>query len=228
MIAIIDYGIGNLRSIEKAFSGIGVEVMRTDNPGEILAADKVVLPGVGAFGACAAEIRKRRGLEQTIHRVIDAGTPFLGVCVGMQLLFDAGEEMGVHEGLGILPGRVVRFDVVAAAAAGHAVQAVTDIESEDTANSTWPEGLKIPHMGWNTIHSTRDSPLLEGLNEQAFFYFVHSFVCLPDRGDDVLAICRYGLDFAAVVERNNVFGVQFHPEKSQRSGLRVLKNFADV
>ncbi len=224
MIAIIDYGIGNLRSIEKAFTALGANVRRTDDPAEILAAEKVVLPGVGAFGACAAEIRRRAGLEATIHQVIDEGKPFLGVCVGMQLLFEVGEEMGMHEGLGVIPGRVVRFDAVPAAASERVWAGADDDEPAPR-----PSGgsLKIPHMGWNTIYPCRASSLLGGLDDASYFYFVHSFVCLPDEAEDVLARCRYGVDFAAVIERNNVYGVQFHPEKSQQNGLRVLQNFAD-
>jgi len=224
MIAIIDYGIGNMRSIEKAFTAVGAEVRRTDRPDEILAAAKVVLPGVGAFGACAAEIRKRDGLEEAIHAVIGAGKPFLGVCVGMQLLFDAGEEMGVHDGLGVIPGRVVRFDMATAAEARGVLQ---HAEGGEPDPAGWSNELKIPHMGWNTIHRHRSSKLLDGLDDASYFYFVHSFICLPDEGEDVLADCRYGVTFAAVIERNNVYGVQFHPEKSQQNGLRILRNFAE-
>ncbi len=224
MIAIIDYGIGNLRSIEKAFTAVGADVLRTDRPADIVEAEKVVLPGVGAFGACVTEIRKRHGLEDAIHRVIDDGTPFLGICVGMQLLFDEGEEMGTYEGLGVIPGRVVRLDAVPVPAGSAAVRAG---DAADSAPETWTESLKIPHMGWNTVQTQRPSPLLSGLDDAAYFYFVHSFVCIPDDDADVLAACRYGRDFAAIVERNNIYGVQFHPEKSQQNGLRVLQNFAE-
>lgn len=199
MITLIDYGIGNIRSIEKAFQAIGVEVMRTDQPEHLAQAERLVLPGVGAFGACAAEIR-RRGLEQPILDAVERGTPLLGVCVGMQLLFETGEEHGIHHGLGLLPGRVVRFQ-------------------SDT--------LKIPHMGWNTLHVQHPSPLLEGIAPGDFVYFVHSFHVIADEASDVTATTLYGENFPAIVGRNNVHGVQFHPEKSQQTGLRILKNFVD-
>lgn len=220
MTTIIDYGIGNLRSIEKAFQAVGAEVMRSDREENIRRADRVVLPGVGAFGACAEEIR-RRGLEGPIRQAIDEGKPFLGVCVGMQLLFEVGEEMGRHEGLGVMPGRVLRFDAVPA----------LEVSAEGTSGvrgeAAWPSGLKIPHMGWNTIEKQRKSPLLRGLAPEAYFYFVHSFIAVPEDPEDVLATGRYGVPFPAVVHRNNVFGVQFHPEKSQQNGLRILRNFAE-
>ena len=215
MITIIDYGIGNLRSIEKAFQHVGVEVLRTDRAEDLARADHLVLPGVGAFGACIDEVR-HRGLEQPILEAVDRGVPFLGVCVGMQLLFEVGEEMGRHRGLGILPGRVVRFEGV------YAREAVTTGD-DDGADM---QALKVPHMGWNTVAPQRTSPLLAGIEPGAYFYFVHSYHAAPGTSDDVLATTRYGVDFPAIVARNNVLGVQFHPEKSQHNGLRILKNFA--
>jgi glutamine amidotransferase len=218
MIVIVDYGIGNLRSIEKAFEAVGAPVLRSDRASEIERAGKVVLPGVGAFGACAAEIR-RRGVEQPVLQAIEEGKPFLGVCVGMQLLFDVGQEMGRHQGLGVLPGRVMRLD---------AVPALEPSGAETIADAGPTRDLKIPHMGWNTIEQCRKSPLLGGISPEAYFYFVHSFAAVPERSEDVLATCRYGVSFPAVVHRNNVFGVQFHPEKSQQNGLRILRNFAEL
>ena len=234
MIAIIDYGIGNLRSMEKALGAVGADVIRTDDPKAILEADKVVLPGVGAFGACAAEIRRRAGLEEAIRGVVDDGRPFLGVCVGMQLLFDVGEEMGEHRGLGIIPGRVVRLDAAAAmASAAAAAESGSsggrhELPGVISPAEPWAGALKIPHMGWNTLHPMRSDSLLDGLHDPAYFYFVHSYVSVPEEEADTLATCFYGIEFAAAVHRNNVYGVQFHPEKSQQNGLRILKNFAEL
>jgi glutamine amidotransferase len=204
MVTIIDYGIGNLRSIEKAFERVGAEVLRTDDPERVTAAERLVLPGVGAFGACIDEIRERN-LEAPILDAIDAGTPFLGVCVGMQLLFDEGLEHGVHEGLGVLPGQVVHFHKAANGGA---------------------DALKVPHMGWNTLSLTHASPLTDDLGDEPYVYFVHSYHALPDRTEDVLATTAYGHDFASMVHRGNVYGVQFHPEKSQVCGLKILEAFA--
>ena len=226
-VTIIDYGIGNLRSIEKAFQAVGADAVRTDDPDVIARAERVVLPGVGAFGACAAEIR-RRGLEGPVLDAAASGKPFLGVCVGMQLLFEGSEEMGFHRGLGLLPGRVVRFTsepAVHAAAEPEAVS-IGDAGLREPPTRTRP--LKVPHMGWNTITPTRSAPLLEGIEPGAFFYFVHSYHALPADASDVLAETGYGVVFPAVVHRNNVYGVQFHPEKSQRNGLRILKNFTEI
>lgn len=206
MVTVIDYGIGNLRSIEKALVHVDVEVVRTDDPGAVADAERLVLPGVGAFGACIDEVR-RRGLEEPIRTAVDRGVPFLGVCVGMQLLFERGEERGEHAGLGVLPGRVVRFDA-------------------DRLREATGEALKIPHMGWNTVSLRRSHPLTADIPDETYFYFVHSFYAVPDHDEDVLGTTRYGIDFPAMVQRNNVMGVQFHPEKSQTHGLRILRNFA--
>ena len=206
MVTIIDYGIGNLRSIEKAFQRVGTEVLRTDDPQAVRDAERLVLPGVGAFGACIDEIH-RRTLESPIQDAVETGTPLLGVCVGMQLLFETGHEKGEHEGLGLLPGRVVHF--------------------HDASNG-WPEDHVVPHMGWNTIEPTRSHLLLDGTGEAAYVYFVHSYHAVTNDPDDVLATTTYGHAFPAVVQRDNVFGVQFHPEKSQAAGLRLLENFATL
>jgi len=206
MTTIIDYGIGNLRSIEKAFERVGVSVHRTDAPQAVRDAERLVLPGVGAFGACIGEIRNR-DLEGPIRDAIDAGTPFLGVCVGMQLLFDVGLEKGTHEGLGVLPGRVVHFQ-------------------EAEAAST--DDLIVPHMGWNALAPTRSHPFLDGLPDPAYVYFVHSYHVEAATDGHVLATTHYDHDFPAVVQHENVLGVQFHPEKSQASGLRMLDNFATL
>jgi len=204
MVTIVDYGIGNLRSIEKAFETVGARVNRTDDPADVATADRLVLPGVGAFRACIDEIR-RRDLEAPLLDAIDTGTPFLGVCVGMQLLFDTGHEKGTHKGLGVLPGYVAHF--------------------RDT-DADMPRDLSVPHMGWNTIEPTRENPLVDGLGATSYVYFVHSYHPVTAEGQDVLATTTYGHTFPSIVHRDNVFGVQFHPEKSQAAGLGLLKNFA--
>lgn len=208
MVTIVDYGIGNLRSIEKAFQAVDADVLRTDDPDAIGSAERLVLPGVGAFGACIREIRSRE-VEQAIHHAIDRGVPFLGVCVGMQLLFEEGLEHGTHRGLGLLPGQVVHF--------------------HETNNGN-ADDLKVPHMGWNVLRPTRSSPLFDGLDAggEPFVYFVHSYHAVADKEADVLAFSEYGHRFPAVVQRDNVFGVQFHPEKSQYHGLRILENFTNL
>ncbi len=218
MICIIDYGIGNLRSIEKAFEAVGADVVRSDDPEDIKAADHVVLPGVGAFGACADEI-DRRHLVEPILEAAASGKPFLGVCVGMQLLFEASIEMGVHKGLGILPGQVVKFKP-----SYQPEPAFAGLEAEEPIQET----IKVPHMGWNTIEATREDVLLEGLPTPAYFYFVHSYHAVTDNPTDVLGATQYGTSFPAIVQRNNVYGVQFHPEKSHDNGLKVLRNFANL
>jgi glutamine amidotransferase len=205
-IALVDYGIGNLRSVFKAVKAAGGDVFLTESGDEILAAEKVILPGVGAFGDGMAGL-EARGLVPVVHEVVRRGTPLLGICVGMQLLFEVGEEMGMYPGLGILPGRVVRFP-----------------QAEMT-------GLKIPQTGWNALHrAITEHPglatdLLAGLPEGSYAYFNHSYYCAVGESDDVLAWTDYGLRYASVVGRGNVFGVQFHPEKSQAVGLTILRNF---
>ncbi len=203
MITVIDYGIGNLRSIEKAFEHVGASVLRTDRPQDIARAERLVLPGVGAFGACIGEVR-RQGLAGPIRNAVARGAPFLGVCVGMQMLFDVGLEDGEHAGLGILPGRVERF------AFSNAVR------------------LKVPQIGWNQLKLEHPSPLLAHVGPTPWCYFVHSYHAAPAHQRDVIATTSYGITFPSVVGRGNVFGVQFHPEKSQRSGLQILKNFASL
>lgn len=204
MVTIIDYGIGNLRSIEKAFERVDVQVRRTDDPSLVADAERLVLPGVGAFGACMNEIQSR-DLVAPIHDAIDRGIPFLGVCVGMQMLFEVGREKGEHDGLGVLPGQVVHF--------------------RDAGNQM-PDDLTVPHMGWNTIEPTLESPLLDGMGSAPYFYFVHSYHAVADEPSDVLATTTYGHAFPSVVQRDHIAGVQFHPEKSQTAGLTLLQNFA--
>lgn len=205
MTTIIDYGIGNLRSLHKAFAAAGVEAVRTDDPGAIAEAERLVLPGVGAFGACADELR-RRGLTDLVRERAEAGVPLLGVCVGMQLLFEASEERGTHEGLGLLLGRVVRFPGDRLGADGGR--------------------LKVPHMGWNQLHREADHPVLGDRDALPYVYFVHSYHAAPTEAADVLATVTYGDAVPAVVGRANVVGVQFHPEKSASAGLAMLRRFA--
>ncbi len=216
MITLIDYGIGNLRSIEKAFGAVGVDVLRTDDPDRIAQAERLALPGVGAFAACRGELDRRR-LVEPILNAVQSGTPLLGICVGMQLLFDASEEMGETAGLGLLPGRVVRFSP----------------DLTEPQGDGQPRRLKVPHMGWSRVSaSASDSALLGGLgggrDTAPHYYFVHSYHAAADNADDVLGWATYGERFPAIVGRERVFGVQFHPEKSQHAGLRLLRNFASL
>jgi imidazole glycerol-phosphate synthase subunit HisH len=199
MIVIIDYGMGNLRSVQKALESVGHAAEITSDPDRVRQATKVILPGVGAFADAAAELR-RTGLGQAFREAARAGKPCLGVCLGLQLLFDWSEEDGRHEGLGLLPGRVVRF-------------------------ATAP-GLKIPHMGWNTLRVLRPVPLLSGIGPDPSVYFVHSYHAVADRPDDVAAEADHPNPFAALVWRENLMACQFHPEKSQGVGLTMYANFA--
>ena len=195
MIAIVDYGIGNLGSVTKGFRHVGADVRLTGEPEVLRRASALVLPGDGAFGATMAEI-ERRGLVPILHEAVEAGVPLLGICIGMQVLFEESEEHGRFQGLGLLPGRVRRFG----------------------------DGLPVPHMGWNQLHPEVSHPLLEGLPDGAHVYFVHSFFC-DAAPEVVIASSDYGRGFAAVVGRERVLGVQFHPEKSQAVGLRIVANF---
>lgn len=199
MIALIDYGIGNLRSVEKAFNAVGAQVELTDDPNIIGEADQIVLPGVGAFGDGMVGL-KDRGLVDVIKSTVAKGTPFLGICLGMQLLFETSDELGEHTGLGLLPGSVKRF----------------------------PElGQKIPQTGWNQISFKRESLLIQGLREGDYAYFNHSHYCRPSSVEDSIAITEYGLPYASIVGRERLYGVQFHPEKSQSVGLQILRNFVE-
>ena len=201
MIAIVDYGMGNLRSVEKAIARTGTAVLVTSDARQILDADGVVLPGVGAFGACMENLASRE-LVEPVCAAVRSGKPFLGICLGLQLLFEESEEFGPIRGLGILPGRVVRF-------AGSAL-----------------DGLKIPQMGWNRLSVRRSVPELAGIEDGAYVYFVHSYYVVPAEPDLTVASTHYGLEFAAAIAWKNVFACQFHPEKSQSVGLRLLANFA--
>ncbi|MBX3060446.1 MAG: imidazole glycerol phosphate synthase subunit HisH [Anaerolineae bacterium] len=207
MITMIDYGASNIRSAQKAFEHIGAEVVLTEDPEVVRKADKLVLPGVGAFGSGMAGLHQRN-LPEAIHEAVQRGVPFLGICVGMQLLFDESDEMGIHQGLGLIHGRVTRFPL---------------------HNSSFLiPNLKVPHMGWNQLEPAWEHPLLAGVNSGDYAYFVHSYYCDPAAATAVLAWTDYGFPFASIVAQDNVYGLQFHPEKSQSIGLRILQNFVQI
>ena len=200
MIAIIDYDAGNIKSVEKALQYLGEEAVITRDAGEILMADKVILPGVGAFGD-AMEKLNRYGLVPVIHEVVEKGIPFLGICLGLQLMFESSEEAPGVEGLGLLKGKIVRI----------------------------PEGdgLKVPHMGWNSLSFPKEGRLFAGIPENSYVYFVHSYY-LQAEEDIVTATAEFGVTIHASVEKGNVFACQFHPEKSSQTGLTILKNFVEL
>jgi len=201
MIAIIDYDAGNLKSVEKALISLGEEVIVSRDHKEILGADKVILPGVGAFGN-AMEKLHHYGLDETIHRVVEEKKPFLGVCLGLHLLFDSSEEAPGVKGLGLLPGKILRIPSA--------------------------EGLKIPHMGWNSLKIKKDALLFKGIKNGSYVYFVHSYYLKADDEVIVAASTEYGTHIHASVEAGNIFACQFHPEKSSDVGLKILKNFAMI
>lgn len=196
-VALVDYGMGNRRSVEKALEHVGARVARTADRAEIAAADGIVVPGVGAFPEAMRRLTAL-GLVELLRERARAGVPLLGICLGMQLLFDSSEEHEGARGLGLLPGRVARLRA---------------------------PGLKVPHIGWNAVTFTRRSALTEGLGEASAFYHVHSYACLPAEEADVVGHGEYGTPFASIVERENVMGAQFHPEKSSLDGLSLLRNF---
>ncbi|MEA4901940.1 imidazole glycerol phosphate synthase subunit HisH [Desulfitobacterium sp.] len=196
MIGIIDYGRGNLRSVEKALLRLEFPAKIIADRAELKDVDGIILPGVGAFADAMVALNEQ-GWVEPLRQYAAAGRPFLGICLGMQVLFEVGEEHGEHQGLGLLPGRVVRF----------------------------PEGRKIPHMGWNNVHQENSSFLWEGIPDESFFYFVHSYYAVPKRPEDIAGSCEYGVRFPALVGRDNVWGAQFHPEKSSPWGLKLLENF---
>jgi glutamine amidotransferase len=201
MITIIDYGMGNLRSVQKACEKLGYEAKITSSADEIAAAEKLILPGVGAFRDAIAHLKEQNFIEP-IEAHIDADKPMLGICLGLQLLFDRSYEDGEYEGLGIIPGEVVRFPA--------------------------QPGLKVPHMGWNSLNVRGENPLLAGIPQEAHFYFVHSYYVVPDDENVIAATCEHGVEFCAMIRRGNLFATQFHPEKSQRVGLKLLDNFGKL
>jgi glutamine amidotransferase len=198
IITIVDCGISNLRSVQKAFEKVGVRTQVSHDPRVIEGAEKLILPGVGAFGQ-AMENLKKAGIDEPIRKHADGGKPIIGICLGMQLLFSESEELGHYRGLELLKGKVRRF----------------------------PSTVKVPHVGWNQAHICKPSPLLKGINGESYFYFVHSYYLEPEE-DVALTTTEYGIEFPSSIQRDNVFGIQFHPEKSQEKGLMVLRNFADL
>ncbi|WP_088227031.1 imidazole glycerol phosphate synthase subunit HisH [Desulfosporosinus sp. FKB] len=199
MIGIVDYGRGNLRSVEKALEKVGFEAMIMTAPQDLQNIDGVILPGVGAFADAMGALKRGEWIGPIIE-FARSGRPFLGICLGMQVLFEVGEEHGEHAGLGLLSGRVVKF----------------------------PTGRKVPHMGWNSVSLLQPSRLLEEIPNESFFYFVHSFYALPENSQDILGTSDYGVVFPAIVGKENVWGAQFHPEKSSPWGLQLLSNFGKL
>ncbi|BBB48744.1 imidazole glycerol phosphate synthase subunit HisH [Pelolinea submarina] len=200
MIAVVNYGLGNLHSVQKAVAFVGGDPQVTDDPQVILNADKIILPGVGAFADGMREL-DARGLTGVIKEAALRSIPLLGICLGMQLLFDESEEKGTHAGLELVPGCVVFFR---------------------------QKEIKVPQIGWNQVVPAKESPLTQGIQKGAYFYFNHGYYCCPQDEADVLLTTDYGLRYASAVQRGNVFGVQFHPEKSQKCGLQLLKNFVEM
>jgi glutamine amidotransferase len=207
MIAVIDSGIANLRSVQKGFERVGAEARIVEDADALAGAAAIVLPGVGAFADGIAKLVSR-GFVEPLRRAIEGGTPVLGICLGLHFLFSESEEFGRHRGLDLLPGRVRRFD-------------------EGTLTRPDPAlRLKVPHMGWNRVRIERPAPILAGLPQDPFFYFVHSYYVEPADPAVIAGTTEYGVRFTSVIWRDNLFATQFHPEKSQASGLQVLRNFA--
>ena len=206
MIAIIDYGMGNLRSVQKGFEKVGFDAVVTADPKVVLEAERVVLPGVGAFPDCMRNL-EQGGFVEPLLKVIQGGRPFLGICLGLQLLFTESEEFGVHKGLDVIPGRVIRFP--------------EGMEENG-------EELKVPHMGWNQLAIHSRPPVFAGIDEGTNVYFVHSYYVKPADQAVVAATTGYGIEFCAAIWKDNIIATQFHPEKSQEKGLRILKNFGEM
>ncbi|HQA07354.1 MAG TPA: imidazole glycerol phosphate synthase subunit HisH [Syntrophomonadaceae bacterium] len=201
MIVIIDYGVGNLASVQNAFRKVGFPSLITSKPEQILKATRIVLPGVGAF-ADGMDSLQKLGLTQVIYEAVQKGIPLLGICLGMQMLFSTSEEAGLHQGLNLIPGKVRRFQL--------------------------PSSYKVPHMGWNRIRVTDNSRLFNNIPSGSYAYFVHSFYTEPEDPQVKAASSDYGIEFTCAVEKGNIFGTQFHPEKSSQVGLRVLRNFGEL
>ena len=208
MIAVIDYGMGNLRSVQKALEHVGAKVIVTNDPKLIISADSVVLPGVGAFKDCMANLTQLK-LVDPIRKFIDGGKPFLGICLGLQVLFEESEEYGPVAGLGILPGKVLKF---------------TSASSETKGGPP----IKIPHIGWNNIEVKKKVPLFDKLGTESYFYFVHSYYVVPEDQSIVATVTNYGVEFVSGIQYRNIYAFQFHPEKSQTVGLSLLERFSNL
>ena len=200
MIAVINYGLGNLHSVQKAIAFVGGNPEVTDDPETILRAKKVVLPGVGAF-ADGMEGLVLRNLDAVVKEVASRGTPLLGICLGMQLFFEDSEEQGFHKGLGLIKGTVSAFQ---------------------------QPGIKVPQIGWNQLEISKSATLMQDIEQGSYVYFNHGYYCVPEDSSDILTTSKYGLQFASSIQRGNIFGVQFHPEKSQKIGLKILNNFVEL
>ena len=198
MIVVVDYGMGNLRSVSKALEKVGLDVKVSSDPKDVREANAIVVPGVGAFGDAIHNLQ-RFGLLEEIIKSIEKGKPYLGICLGLQILFEYGYEFGEHEGLGVLKGKVIRFPE--------------------------KEGYKVPHMGWNQLWLKKTEGLFSDIKEGEFFYFVHSFYVVPEESEVIASITDYSVDFCSAIQKDNVWAVQFHPEKSQKAGLKLLENF---
>lgn len=201
VIAVVDYGMGNSRSVDKGLQKVGRKTLVTRNPEEILECQGVVLPGVGAFKDCMRNLKKY-GLVDCLYRFIESGRPLLGICLGLQLLFTESEEFGRQKGLNLIRGRVTRFPLL--------------------------KGLKVPHMGWNTIKKRKESPLFSSIKDGSYFYFVHSYYVIPEDEDVIATTTHHGVEFTSSVWKENIFACQFHPEKSQKLGLEILKKFGEL
>lgn len=199
MINIVDYGMGNLRSVQKALHKLGFEAQITSNPNDLFESQGIILPGVGAYKDAVFNLNSM-GLINPITKAVEKGTPLLGICLGMQMLMSYSEENGVHKGMNFIPGKVQRF----------------------------PRNLVVPHMGWNQLLLTKDHPLIKGIKSGDFVYFVHSYYVLPENEDIVTAWSEYGTQFASIIAKDNIMGVQFHPEKSSFLGLKILQNYGEM
>jgi glutamine amidotransferase len=240
MIAVIDYGMGNLRSVQKALERVGGDARLVRTAQELSGAEKIVFPGVAAFGDAMEQLRSQK-LVEPIIAAVRAGTPYLGFCLGLQLLFEEGTEDGNYKGLGILGGKVVKFDFGSGCAAGvppasFAVSSSVPTEQQqiqqqqdaDKMSASRIQRLRIPHMGWNQVHWTRDCPMLRGIEQGAYAYFAHSYYPVPSDPSITVTTTDYGYNFTSSVWKDNIFATQFHPEKSQAVGLKLLENFVKL